>query len=872
MIFGDDPTVIIPVNAAVHATSGLLIFLIGCILWPGKVGKFSGIIGGSLFILFPSSLNWYAQIHKDGFAILGILIIFYSWFKGLEHNSKLKSGLWILFGSMIGVAFVIFVRPYNVKLLIVATLLVLLFVFFYFLALKSLKNHFHIIMYLIALILILIFIAINKNVPKSALLEDTASLVSVQNTGWKWKSSKMIPENIDHLIKSVAELRVHNILYGEKMKAGSLIDENERPDSIWSVIAYLPRAAQIAYFAPFPDKWFQDKSITRVVSTAETIIWYLFVPGLLLAFAYRNSMLQFIIIMNASFFLTVYGYIIPNIGTLYRIRYLYLLLVMLMGITGWVELIRRRYGKKMQKIQLQKGDEPEPYFMGITEAFESQSRSTVAASGGLVIIFTLLSNILFVTRDIILARWFGLGNELDAFFISLIVPMFFVTVLSIPIGTIMVPSLLHFLKDDHHAKVQQLITICSTMIFIGMIILCLGLFACSGFYLPVLALGFTAEKITQSYMLQIFAFPILFFSGFVILGNSILNARQKFALPALIQSVVPILAILSLLVFAKWIGIYAMALGMGIGQLVNLFIVGYYVHKEGYSIFPRMTKDVLFLIKKSSQYLATLLSQYIPLIFSSFFVSLALPVNNFMAASLHSGSVSAFGLGTKFVLFFTGLVGTGISTVMLPYFSSFFVRNRIMDARHELSFFLFLGTAIPIPLTVIVYFLTGFVVKIVFGGAFTIDDISTVTRVIEYGIIQLPFFCTNMLFAKYANAKQKNTLIMVSSLLGLTLNIILNFIFITRMGVGGIALASSLSLMAATMLFLIVGHRYNDVNLVDVVFIILTWLLFLTILLCQHFKSMSGVIIASGSLILTIAYHFVQFFHYTRIAEKISSE
>ena len=66
------------------------------------------------------------------------------------------------------------------------------------------------------------------------------------------------------------------------------------------------------------------------------------------------------------------------------------------------------------------------------EAISSQSRSTIATAGFAVVTFTLISSVLFVARDIILARWFGLGNELDAFFIAMIVPMFLVSVMSIP--------------------------------------------------------------------------------------------------------------------------------------------------------------------------------------------------------------------------------------------------------------------------------------------------------------------------------------------------------------------------------------------------------------------------------------------------------
>jgi putative peptidoglycan lipid II flippase len=448
--------------------------------------------------------------------------------------------------------------------------------------------------------------------------------------------------------------------------------------------------------------------------------------------------------------------------------------------------------------------------------------------------------------------------------------MFLVTVLSIPIGTITVPPLLGFFKSGSREKAQQLITTCSTMIFCSMVVICLLLLIFSRYYIPVLGWGFTGEKMVQSQHMLIIVLPMLFFSGFVILGNSILNARQKFALPALAQAIVPILAILSLLVMARQIGIYAMAIGMCVGQIANLLIVGHYVRKEGFTIFPEVFPSTIRkMINGSSEQLKSLLSQYTPLVFSSLFVSFALPVNNAIAASLSSGSVSAFNLGTKFIVFFTGLIGTGISTVMLPYFSSYFTRNRIMDVRRELSFFLFLATAIPIPLTIIMYFFTGLAVRLIFGGGvFTMDDMGTVTRVVEYGIIQLPFYCTNMLFAKFANAKRKNTLIMISSFLGLVLNVILNFVFIGRMGVSGIALASSLSVMFSTALFIVVGHRYNDVSWVDVIFTALTWLLFLTILLCYHFRSMSGVVIASTSLMLTVVYHLIEFFEYKSTPKK----
>lgn len=871
-IFGTDPTVIIPVNAAVHATSGLLIFLIARLLWPGRVGVYSGVVTATLFVVFPSALNWYAQVHKDGFAILGMLIIFYSWLQGITYSSRLKCCLWILLGNFAGIALVIFVRPYNIMLLTLSGAAVGVTLIVYFAFTKKMVKMLYLLVFFGFFISVLV--VINSCMPKLMVVEQkdiVIGLLKAQGIDWNWERSRIIPGSIDRLFEETAATRLRNIYHIREAKTKSVVDENIRPDNMWSSLAYLPRATMIALVSPFPNTWRHGMTILRLVSVVETAIWYALIPGVFLAFWYRRSLLLFLMVLNSVIFLAVLGFTHPNIGTLYRFRYGYLFILMLIGVMGWTELARRKFGERIKRFCFRADGEDGPAGEDgqIREAAAFQSRSAVAAAGFAVVIFTLLSNVLLVVRDIVLARWFGLSNELDAFFIAMMVPMFLVAVLSIPIGTVLVPPLLDLFKGHSQEKAQQLITASSTIILCVMSVLCLLLLISSRYYIPLIGWGFSGEKLVRSQNILMIALPLLFLSGFVIMGNSILNARQKFALPALAQSIVPIVAILTLLVAAERIGIYAMAVGMFIGQIGNLLIVAYYVRREGFTLFPdiRLTavRDVL---ARSSQQARGLLSQYWPLVFSASFVSLALPVNNVIASSLSPGSVSAFNLGTKFIIFFTGLVGTGISTVMLPYFSSYFARDSVMDVRRELSFFLFLATVIPIPCTIIIYCLTGFMVRLIFGGGvFTTGDMSTVARIMEYGIVQLPFFCINILFAKFANAKRKNALIMTSSLLGLVVNIILNFVFIGRMGVAGIALASSLSVMVATALFVVIGYRYSDVSGVDVIFTVLTWLLYLTTLLCHHYNNLLGVVVAAACLIAAIIYHLARF-----LAHKLPDE
>ncbi|MEN6615559.1 MAG: lipid II flippase MurJ, partial [Syntrophorhabdus sp.] len=490
------------------------------------------------------------------------------------------------------------------------------------------------------------------------------------------------------------------------------------------------------------------------------------------------------------------------------------------------------------------------------------TRAMVGTAGFTVMFFTLICNILLVARDVVLARWFGLGNELDAFFIAMTVPMFVVSVVSIPIGTVVIPPLIGFFRKDIKEVSQEFISLSSTAIVCVMLFFTLVLYVTGRYYIPIIGWGFSPEKIVLSHRILMAILPILFFSGFVILGNSILNARQKFALPAVAQAIVPFVAIVTLIIAAKYVGIYGMAIGMVMGQIANLLIISYYVNKEGYSFFPRLFSHRYHGNAGSSvmNKLRDLISEYIPLVIAALFVGLVLPVNNMMAASLAAGSVSAFNLGFKFILFFTGLVGTGISTVMLPHFSHYFAGNRLTEVKNELSFFLIVTMLISMILTTVISWFSPLIVKCIFyGGLFTAGDTSAVTKIMEYGMLQMPFFCIGMILTKYANARRKNAIIMISALLGLVVNVLLNFIFTRTMGVPGIALAFSLSVIFSTGFFVIAGYRRTDITYNDLAFLSLTTFLYLTMFLYNFYFNVLGIIITGIALLITVTLRFTNY-------------
>jgi hypothetical protein len=75
VLFGQDPSLAIPIASALHAFGGLFIFLLARQLAnKAFIGICAGVIAGSLFVLFPSALVWYSQNLKDTYSIAGMLL------------------------------------------------------------------------------------------------------------------------------------------------------------------------------------------------------------------------------------------------------------------------------------------------------------------------------------------------------------------------------------------------------------------------------------------------------------------------------------------------------------------------------------------------------------------------------------------------------------------------------------------------------------------------------------------------------------------------------------------------------------------------------------------------------------------------------
>jgi Dolichyl-phosphate-mannose-protein mannosyltransferase len=118
--------------------------------------------------------------------------------------------------------------------------------------------------------------------------------------------------------------------------AGSNIDGDVQIESTGDFLRYLPRAAMIGFFAPFPKMWFVtgDKVSWsgRLLSGVEMLAIYLVeVLAIFGLWNGRRRLAVWFLWLVAAMAMIALGLVVINIGALYRLRYVFVILLIILA-------------------------------------------------------------------------------------------------------------------------------------------------------------------------------------------------------------------------------------------------------------------------------------------------------------------------------------------------------------------------------------------------------------------------------------------------------------------------------------------------------------------------------------------------------------
>lgn len=131
--------------------------------------------------------------------------------------------------------------------------------------------------------------------------------------------------------------------------SGSNVDADVRIESAQELLRYLPRAVEVGFFAPFPVMWFSAGrsvgSAGRLLGGAETLLLYA-VEALALAALWRarRRIEAWLLFASAAAGVVALGLVAVNVGTLFRLRYVFVMFLIILAAEASARLFVRRSG------------------------------------------------------------------------------------------------------------------------------------------------------------------------------------------------------------------------------------------------------------------------------------------------------------------------------------------------------------------------------------------------------------------------------------------------------------------------------------------------------------------------------------------------
>ena len=433
---------------------------------------------------------------------------------------------------------------------------------------------------------------------------------------------------------------------------------------------------------------------------------------------------------------------------------------------------------------------------------KSGSKQTgLLRSTGVVSLFTMLSRVLGLTRDVVVANVFGAGGGADAFFVAFKIPNFFRRLFAEgAFNQAFVPVLSEYRTQRELLEVRLLISY--TMGSLGGVLMVISL-VCVVFAPAVTFLfapGFheMPEKFGLASDMLRLTFPYLLLISLTAMLGSVLNSYGKFAVPAFTPVLLNICLILAALFAAPLMDppIIALAWGVLAAGVVQLVFQFPFVKQINLLSVPRWGW--------SDPGVKRILKLMLPAIFGVSVAQINLLLDTVLASFLVDGSVSWLYYSDRLMELPLGVFGIAIATVILPSLSRKHSSQSQQAFSQTLDWAVRMVLLIGLPAALALVVLSAPLLVTLFQyGAFSPEDVERASLSLQaYGGGLLGFMLVKVLAPGYFARQDTKTPVKVG-IKAMVANMVFNLVLILPLAHVGLALATSLSaLLNAFLLWL----------------------------------------------------------------------
>ena len=440
------------------------------------------------------------------------------------------------------------------------------------------------------------------------------------------------------------------------------------------------------------------------------------------------------------------------------------------------------------------------FYFCYNDTMLSKLQNTIA--GGTIIIgfFSVVSKLIGLFRDRLLASTFGASGDLDVYYAAFRLPDFvFNTLVLGALSAAFIPVFLELWNKDKESGwrvTNILLSVFAVVLTAAAVVM--WIFARPLMY--IIAPGFNPAQQALTADLTRIILPSIVIFGISNIISSLLNVFKRFIIYSLAPIMYNVGIVIGILFFVPYLGVRGLAWGVLVGALLHLLIQLPSAWKLGWNFkfdwdwrFPGVRKIIKLMIPRTFGLAVGQINQV---------------VFTILASTMAAGSLAVFNLANNLQSVPIGILGVSMAVAAFPVLSEAWAKQDCGNFAVCLSVSIRRMLFVIIPFSVLLILLRAQIVRVVFGaGHFDWQD--TIWTANTLGIFSLSLFAQVLipLLARAFYARQDTRTPVIIAVISLLTNVGLAF-WLMRIfpndGIYALALSFSISsVINAALLFII---------------------------------------------------------------------
>ena len=419
--------------------------------------------------------------------------------------------------------------------------------------------------------------------------------------------------------------------------------------------------------------------------------------------------------------------------------------------------------------------------------------SKAARATVLLMIVTIVSKILGLFRDSVLASAYGTGKYAAVYSTANSISTILFAVIGTALATSLIPLYNKLASEDSAERAMGFLnSVVNLVVIVCLSIAGLGIIF-AGPLVKVFAPGYQGDVYTLCVQYTRILLPSIVFVGLANIFTSYLQIKKRYVIPGFIGMPYSIIIIVSI-----YLSLKTSPMVLVIGTLIAISAKALFqlpfVYKEGYRYRPKINlkdpvmKDMMILI--------------LPVVIGVAPNQINSIVDKSLASLLGTEVVASFSYAIKLYEFVQALFITSILAVIYPRLSSMIVSDRMDSFLNSLKKTMNVIIVALVPIIVGCIVLSRQIVEVLFQrNAFTSKDTTMTASILWIYVIGILAFALRDVLTRGFYSMEDSKTPMINSIISIVFNISLNLILVKPLGYKGLAIATAVSAYIGLLLF-----------------------------------------------------------------------